>query len=168
MSITYETLAEHFRKLSRIEHAMTYLSWDQMVVMPEQGVTKRSDAIAELAAIHHDLLTAEELGSQFSTAEAEVTADEAVSLREMKRVWSQATCLPAELVRAKIKAGSYCEHGWRTQRSANDWEGFLENFTEVLELGREEARLRQAADAGRFETPYDAMLDLHCLSLIHI
>ncbi len=162
MSTTYETLAEHFRKLSRLEHAMTYLSWDQMVVMPEQGVSRRSDAMAELAAIHHDLLTADELGAQFAKASAEANDETAVSIREMKRVWSQATCLPAELVRAKIKAGSRCEHGWRTQRHANDWSGFLENFTEVLELGREEARLRQAADAEAFATPYDAMLDLHC------
>lgn len=162
MSTTYESLAEHFRKLSRIEHAMTYLSWDQMVVMPEQGVSRRSDAMAELAAIHHDLLTADGLGDQFAAAASEATGDTVSSLREMQRVWSQATCLPAELVRAKIKAGSHCEHEWRTQRLTNDWEGFLENFTEVLELGREEARLRQAADPGRLATPYDAMLDLHC------
>ena len=162
MTTTYESLTEHFQKLSRLEHAMTYLSWDQMVVMPEHGVSKRADAIAELAAIHHELLTASDLEDKFSTASAEANGDVALSLREMKRVWSQATCLPAELVKAKIKAGSRCEHGWRTQRSANDWQGFLANFEEVLELGREEARLRQASDPERLATPYDAMLDLHC------
>lgn len=162
MTTTYEALSEHFKKLSRIEHAITYLSWDQMVMMPEQGVSRRADAMAELAAIHHDLLTADGLEEKFVSAMGDASGDVALSLREMKRVWSQATCLPAELVREKIQAGSRCEHGWRTQRAANDWTGFLANFKEVLELGREEARLRQAADPQRLATPYDAMLDLHC------
>ena len=162
MTTSYESLTEHFKKLSRIEHAITYLSWDQMVMMPEQGVSRRADAMAELAAIHHDLLTADDLEEKFASAAAGASDEVALSLREMKRVWSQATCLPAELVKAKIQAGSKCEHGWRTQRGDNDWNGFLGNFKEVLELGREEARLRQAADPERFATPYDAMLDLHC------
>ena len=162
MTTPYEALTEHFKKLSRIEHAITYLSWDQMVMMPEQGVSRRADAMAELAAIHHDLLTADDLAEKFASAATDASDEVALSLREMKRVWSQATCLPAELVRAKIQAGSRCEHGWRTQRGDNDWAGFVVNFKEVLELGREEARLRQAADPQRFATPYDAMLDLHC------
>ncbi|MEM7259591.1 MAG: carboxypeptidase M32 [Pseudomonadota bacterium] len=78
----------------------------------------------------------------------------------MKRVWQQATCLPADLVVAKIKVGSKCEHGWRTQRAENDWQGFLANFREVVAIGREEAGLRQQASVSA--TPYEALLELHC------
>ena len=49
-----------------------------------------------------------------------------------------------------------CEHAWQTQRPANDWAGFLENFREVLRLAREEAKYR--ADASGL-APYDALLD---------
>ena len=45
----------------------------------------------------------------------------------------------------------------RTQRPANDWQGFSANLKEVVKLSREEARLR--ADA-KGCSPYDALLDI--------
>jgi len=162
MTSSYQQLAERFRKISRIGHAITYLSWDQMVLMPEEGVAPRADALAELAALQHEWMTDESLATVFDQAEQEVEGEEALSLQEMKYAWLRETCLPAELVREKIKAGSRCEHAWRTQRGNNDWDGFTVNFKPVLELAREEARLRQAAAPERFPTPYDSLLDLHC------
>jgi carboxypeptidase Taq len=53
-------------------------------------------------------------------------------------------------------ATSRCEHAWRTQRPANDWKGFLENWKPVVALAREEAELlSQQGGLSR----YDAMMD---------
>jgi carboxypeptidase Taq len=53
-------------------------------------------------------------------------------------------------------AESRCEHAWRKQRPANDWQGFLANFEEVLSCSREEAdRLSQALGVSK----YDAMMN---------
>ena len=49
-------------------------------------------------------------------------------------------------------AGSRCEHAWRTQRPANDWNGFLDNFREVLAIAREEATLLSGAAGCRATT----------------
>lgn len=66
--------------------------------------------------------------------------------------------LPASLVEAKSLAGARCEHAWRAQRPANDWDGFVENLREVVKLSREEAQIRaQAAGTSR----YDALLNLY-------
>ncbi len=161
-----DQLEARFRKLAQIDHALTYLSWDQMVMMPPDGSAGRADAIAELAGIHHEGLTSAEVADWFAEAEAESTGEQAghamASLREMRRTWQQAVALPADLVKAKIRAGAACEQAWRTQRAANDWIGFLPNFREVVRLSREEAHCRQQADPQRLATPYDALLDLHC------
>jgi carboxypeptidase Taq len=77
-------------------------------------------------------------------------------LREIGRDWRLSNALPEALVQAQSLAGARCEHAWRTQRHANDWPGFLENFREVLRLSREEAQRR--ADASGL-APYDALLD---------
>ena len=53
-------------------------------------------------------------------------------------------------------AGAQCEHAWRSQRAANDWRGFLENFRVVVRLAREEAKLL-ADDSGL--SRYDALMD---------
>jgi len=75
----------------------------------------------------------------------------------MTRHYQQASLLPEALVEAKSLAGSRCEHAWRTQRPANDWQGFSANLKEVVKLSREEARLRAEAKGG---SPYDALLDI--------
>ncbi len=154
----YDKLCERFREINKLQHAITYLSWDQMVMMPPQGAAMRSESVAELAGISHARLTAPEVAAWLS----EVDGDEEhqVSIREMKRVWRNASCLPAELVKKQIVVGSACEMGWRTQRGANDWQGFLENFKPVVELSRREAQYRQQASGAA--TPYEAMLALHC------
>jgi carboxypeptidase Taq len=78
------------------------------------------------------------------------------NLREIRRDWRDANALPESLVEAKTLAGAKCEHAWRSQRQANDWRGFLENFRVVVRLAREEAQLL-ADDTGL--TRYDALMD---------
>ena len=129
-------------------------------MMPPGGNDARAKAIAELATLHHERLTAPDMGDLLHDAETRESYPALQrSILEMKRVWQQAVCLPADLVKAKSLAGSKCEHGWRTQRRENDWPGFLENFREVVRLSREEAQARRAAAPDRFATPYDALLD---------
>lgn len=163
MRNVYEELEKHFHRLARIEHALTFLKWDQLVMMPPGGGEARARAIAELAAMHHERLTAPRMGELIGEAEHQpLDADRRRSLIEMARAWRRAICLSADLVKAKSLAGSKCENGWRTQRRENDWRGFLGNFRAVVDLSREEAQARQAAEPERFATPYDALLDLYC------
>jgi len=155
-----------FQRVAHLEHAMTYLGWDQMVMMPPAGLENRAAAMAELASLRHTALTSPELVDWFDALSAETESEagltEHASLREMKRVWQAETVLPADLVAARIVAGARCEQAWRDQRFANDWQGFLANFTEVVALAREEAKCRQAAAPDITPTPYDALLALHC------
>ncbi|MFP3408701.1 hypothetical protein SB757_29240, partial [Pseudomonas sp. SIMBA_065] len=76
----------------------------------------------------------------------------------MQRAYQQATLLPDDFVEAKSIAGSVCEHAWRTQRPANDWQGFAANLKEVVRLSREEAQRRADATGS---SRYDALLDLY-------
>jgi len=163
MPSAYELLVERFNRLAQIEHSLTFLQWDQLVMMPPGGNETRSEAIAELSAMYHELLTAPEIAELLDNA-ASHNSDRTrlISIGEMKREYLKAICLPADLVKAKSLAGSRCEHQWRTQRKENDWQGFLLNFEQVVALSREEAQARQNCSNGKFPTPYDAMLDLYC------
>ncbi|MCP4343856.1 MAG: carboxypeptidase M32 [Desulfobulbaceae bacterium] len=163
MRDAYLLLEEQYRKLARLDHALTFLQWDHMVMMPPGGSEPRARAIAELTALHHELLTSPETGDLLQEAARQATTpSRKQNLQEMEREYQRGICLPPELVKAKSLAGSKCEHGWRSQRKDNDWPGFLVNFKEVVELAREEAQARRDFTLGRFPTPYDAMLDLYC------
>ncbi|WP_293796958.1 carboxypeptidase M32 [uncultured Pantoea sp.] len=158
MTSAYQELSRTFQRLSRFGHLGAIAGVDMQTTMPPGGSQSRGEAMAELSVFMHEVLTDKRLGGLFDAAQQESLNDvEQVNLSEMQRAWQQATLLPASLVEAKSLAGSRCEHAWRQQRPANDWQGFSANLKEVVKLSREEAQLR--ADALGVSR-YDALLDV--------
>ncbi|HAT7591279.1 carboxypeptidase M32 [Citrobacter sp. TBCS-15] len=154
----YHQLTRTFQRLSRFSHLSAIASWDMFTMMPPGGSQARGEALAELSVLEHQLLTDPKVATWIAAATQEDLNDvEQANLREISRLHHQASLLPESLVEAKSLAGSRCEHAWRSQRPANDWEGFSENLKEVVKYSREEARLR--ADA-KGCSPYDALLDI--------
>ena len=136
----YEQLAAACARLHRLSHLQSIAGWDQAANMPAKGAPARAAAMAEMAALLHGLAIDPAWGERFERAEQEPLDDwQRANLREMRRGWRRATALPESLVRSRALAAARCEHAWRTQRPANDWAGFLENFRPLLALVREEA-----------------------------
>lgn len=159
MNDAYQQLCQRFRRLSRFEHLSSIAGWDMQTMMPPGGSAARGEALAELGLLRHELLTDKQVGEWLKAAEQQSLTDtERASLNEMARHWQQAAVLPASLVEAKAIAGSRCEHAWRTQRPANDWQGFSANLRDVVELTRQEADIRANANG---TSRYDALLDLY-------
>lgn len=144
--MSYEQLVAGFTRYYRFQHLANIVAWDQAAMMPPKGNDARGAAMAELAVLLHETL----VGMKFDGVE------ETPSVREMKRQWRAATLLPAALVEEKSLAGTRCEHAWRTQRKANDWAGFLENWRPVVACARREATLLAEATG---LAKYDALLD---------
>ncbi len=166
MTTSYQHLTEYFHKIAQINHATTFLQWDQLVMMPPGGNAARADALAELAAIRHELLISSRLKDLIDEASNDLDGSDnkehTRSIQEMERCRQDAACLPSSLVKAKSLAGSKCEYGWRKQRQENDWSSFLINFKEVVNLARQEAEARYTASPRDLATPYDALLELYC------
>lgn len=156
-ALHYAELCRIHTRLYRYYHLAAIAGWDRSAMMPPKGSTARAAAEAELHSLIHRMRTDPRLVELLDRAEQESLDDtERANLREMRRDWRDANALPESLVEAKTLAGARCEHAWRSQRPANDWRGFLENFGEVVRLAREEAQ-RLADDTGL--TRYDALMD---------
>ncbi len=154
---SYDELATTWTRMHHFSHLQSIASWDQAANMPPRGNEARAAAMAEMAALLHRMSTAPELPAQLGRAAQEPLSDlQRANLREMRRQWQAANALPASLVERQQLASARCEHAWRTQRPANDWAGFLENFRPLLALAREEAALL-AAQTGL--SRYDALMD---------
>jgi carboxypeptidase Taq len=153
----YDTLTWTYTRLHRLGHLQSLAGWDQAANMPPKGNEARSAALSEMAALMHRLRTDPALADTIARAEQEALSEQQrANLREIQRDWRQANALPESLIQRRQLAGSRCEHAWRTQRPANDWQGFLANFREVLAIAREEAELlSQRSGLSR----YDAMMD---------
>ncbi len=154
---SYETLSRTWTRMHNLSHLQSLAGWDQAANMPPKGNEARTAALAEMAALLHRMRTDPQLPAQLARAEQEPLSDlQRANLREMKRQWHAANALPESLVQRRQFASSRCEHAWRTQRPANDWQGFLGNFREVLAIAREEAALL-SAQTGLCK--YDALMD---------
>lgn len=155
----YQELRKLFTRLSRFDHLSAISGWDMQTMMPPGGNQARSEALAELSVLKHQILTAQNTGALLDRAQQESLEEfDRANLLEMRRQYDNAVLLPESLVEAKSLAGARCEHAWRAQRPANDWEGFSNNLREVVRLSREEAQIRaQAAGVSR----YDALLNLY-------
>jgi carboxypeptidase Taq len=152
----YAELCRVYSRIYRYNHLAAIVGWDRNAMMPPNGNEARAAAEAELNALIHRTRTDPRLAAWLRAAEDEPLDDIArANLREMRRDWRDANALPASLIEAKTLAGAKCEHAWRSQRPANDWRGFLENFRSVVDLAREERASSLRTPAAR----YDALMD---------
>ena len=157
MTVAYTELQRTWTRLHHFGHLQSIAGWDRAAMMPPKGNDARAAAMAEMDGLMHQVRTDPHLADLLQRAEGENLDEPArANLREIRRQWRASNALPQTLVEATSMATARCEHAWRTQRPANDWAGFLENFREVLKLGRESAK-RLADDTGL--GLYDALMD---------
>ena len=155
----YDTLAATWKRLHHFGHLQAIASWDRSALMPASGNDARANAMAEMDGLLHGIRTDPQLAANIEKSEGEKLDDfQRANLREIRRDWRNANALPASLVQAQSLAISRCEHAWRTQRPANDWQGFLSNFREVLKFSREQAKY--LADRSGL-SPHDALMDVY-------
>ncbi|HSV29988.1 MAG TPA: carboxypeptidase M32 [Candidatus Omnitrophota bacterium] len=153
----YTRLEEIFRKASILGDTLSVLHWDMSTMMPDGGAEARSDQLALLKTMAHELVTAPEIADLLDRAEGEVADEwERANLREMRRDWVHAAAVPADLVEALAKAESACEMVWREARPKADFKMVLPSLRNVLKLVREAGQ----AKADKLGVGiYDALLD---------
>ncbi len=135
------------------------LSWDEAAMMPRGGGAARGEALATLAALAHEKLTAPAVGALLDNADGsneQLNPWQQANLREMRRMHVRASALPESLVRAWQIATSRCQQTWRDARASNDWNAVSGQLAEVVALAREKAAM--LGDRLALE-PYDALLD---------
>jgi carboxypeptidase Taq len=157
----YQNLESRFRRLGVLDGVGQVLHWDRAVMMPPGGATARSDQLAELSLLEHDLITAPEmvdlLGEAAERAE-DLSPWQRANLNEMQRLWRHAAALPGDLVTALSHANSNCELTWREARGRNDFAAVVPALETVVALVRQKAQAKAAAlGLG----PYDALLDAY-------
>ncbi|MGA0530593.1 carboxypeptidase M32 [Hansschlegelia sp. KR7-227] len=154
----YSELAGRFGRISALSNAIGILQWDTAAMMPKGAAASRSESMALLQVLRHGMVTDPAMGDLLEEAETatELGAWERANLREIRRLLTVETALPADLVSASSKAVSICEMTWRQARADSDFASLLPSLSEVLALQREIGAIkgeRLGLDA------YDALLN---------
>jgi len=155
----YQLFEQHMRKLADVGHAIGVLSWDKEVNLPPAGAAFRSQQVATLSGIAHELLTDEQLGAwleELNGANGDLSAEQRRNVELTLKDYRRSQKLDKEFVVRRSQMESRAYHAWKAAREANDFSGFAEPFAELIDIKREEADL-----LGYEEHPYDALLDLY-------
>ncbi|WP_420101124.1 carboxypeptidase M32 [Bosea sp. (in: a-proteobacteria)] len=135
----YSDLAAHFGRIAALSNAVGILQWDNDVMMPRGAAETRAESMALLHVMRHGMVTDARIGDWLDEASQDRSLSEweQANLREIRRVWTVETALPAALVEASSKAVSACEMRWRQARAEADFAGLLPYLAEVLNLQRQ-------------------------------
>ena len=155
VSILKERLAE----ITHLSSALSVLSWDQEVYMPEKGADLRAVSVSHLSTLIHNKFTSidddgllSELNKKLK--EGKISGDEAVIVSETWRVFEREKKLPESYVREIAETCSKAQTVWVEARKKNDFALFLPWLSKIVELKRKEAEL-----VGYADSPYDALID---------
>ena len=155
--MSFTKLDELGRKLEALEHAQAMLGVDEAVQMPSGGGEKRAEAMATLAGMYHEMAAAPHVAELIADAESEALDEmRQAALRELRRTYTNLTCLSSDFVRRQVAARIRSEQLWRELRPTGNWKDFLPAFEGVVATLREEAQLRSDALG---LAPYDAMIE---------
>ncbi|WP_343713406.1 carboxypeptidase M32 [Inquilinus sp.] len=154
----YAEIAAHFGRIAALSNAIGILDWDNATMMPKGAAETRAESLALLQVLRHGMVTDPRLTDWLPQAEADNALGEweRANLREIRRLWTVQTAVPADLVEASSKAVSACEMAWRQARADSDFASLLPKLQEVLRLQREIGRAKGEALG---LSAYDALLN---------
>ena len=153
-SDTYESFLDHVRKYSHVSDAAGVLSWDQQVMMPDEGTPARSKQTSALSTLEHELLTDDDLAAYLDELDGAVSDRQQAVVREVKRDHERATRVPEELVEQLSETASNAMPVWEEAKADSDFSKFEDKLSELVELRRE-----YAAEIDPDRDPYEVLVE---------
>jgi carboxypeptidase Taq len=153
----YAELIRRFKDTRLLDSVGAVVSWDQHTYMPPAGAGHRAEQMGFLAKLGHQMLTDPKVGEllgELAGARFATDSDEAVNVREIRRVYDRAVKMPPALVEEIARVTSQAQHVWAEARAKSDFAAFAPWLAKVVALKRQEAQA-----VGYQESPYDALLD---------
>ncbi|MFZ9035435.1 MAG: carboxypeptidase M32 [Francisellaceae bacterium] len=157
MKNNYQWIQDHFKEIDDLEHALSVLSWDEEVMMPEGGAQSRNSAMATLSSLIHKRLKEEGLSKRLKDIDTEPLDDwQRANIRLIKKKVLEATVVPDDLVHRLTLASRRSTQQWRKLRAENNWRDFEPFLKDVVKLVKEVAEIK-GQHLGL--DPYDVLLD---------
>jgi carboxypeptidase Taq len=131
------------------------VSWDQLVMMPQQGAQGRGLQLGTLARLTHERSTAADIGAWLAELDgAPLSELDRDIVRLAHRDWERARRVPEALAVELAQASADGQESWRSAREQDDFAAFAPALERNVELAR--AYGQCVAEDG--ESTYDALL----------
>lgn len=158
----YQELIKLVRDANLMASTAAVLSWDQETMMPPGGVQHRSNQLAQLARLSHEMATSPRIGELLEECEADdrllknPRSVAAVNVREIRREYDRKTKLPTALVEEEAHLASLGQHVWAEARKESNFKKFQPYLEKIVALLRRKAKAYGWARGGE---PWDALAE---------
>ena len=152
----YKQYTEKMRKIADVHYSMAVLGWDREIYLPKKGAKLRTQQVATLAGIAHEMATAADLGELLEKLSADDTLDEwqKCNVAKTLKSYKRQQLYTKEFVIENSNAVSAAYEAWMQARKNNDFSLYEPALSRLVALKRQECEF-----LGYEDHPYDALLD---------
>ncbi|MDA0837296.1 MAG: carboxypeptidase M32 [Planctomycetota bacterium] len=155
----YNELVRHSREQALLASCIELVGWDELTQMPRGGVENRGHQLAYLSGLYHKAATHPHIGGLLDTVTssplvADAESDEAVNVREWRRLYERSIRLPRELVEELADVAATAQQAWANARQNSDFSLFEPWLENIVRLKQREAECR-----GHAGVAYDALIE---------
>ena len=151
----YRDLIDRYRRVSHLESGAGVLYWDQQVTMPAGGTPARGKQLAALSGTTHEKLTSDAMADALAAAEdADLTDEQAASVREIRRRHDRNRSVPSALVEELTEHRSQSQQVWKEAKEADDFGAFAPALETLRDLHVDRAAAI-APDRPAYEVMYE-------------
>ncbi len=157
MSMTvWEEFSQKISELDTLACIGGLLGWDQQVTMPSGSTEGRAQQSELIGRLYHEGLRSSRLGELIEAVATlpELSLEQQAAVRNMRRMYSRATRVSADLASRLAKASASGVAAWGQAKQNKNFREFAGNLQLNLDLALERAA---AIDSTRH--PYEVLLD---------
>lgn len=153
----------YFRKIGHLESVIKILHWDQMTMLPEGAAVARSEQIALMTGLSHEMRISQELKGMIEPLidlhsgqlrDDSLNEQEVRYVRGIRRMIHHLASQPQEFVEEMSLLSSKAHYSWYEAKSKNDFRIFAPDLEELIKLN-----FRLANYVNPDLAPYDAIID---------
>jgi len=155
----YAELVSRLKRAHVLGTVNGLLAWDEQVNLPPDSADLRGEQLAVMAELSHAAASDARIGDLLALLEGrrgDLTADQQVVVRVVRRDYDRLVKLPPEFVREKARHSSQAFHAWAACKPKADFPGFAPFVQKHIELAKQEV-----AYLGFAAAPYDYLIDRH-------
>ncbi|WNM61174.1 carboxypeptidase M32 [Candidatus Nitrospira neomarina] len=152
----WDELSQQIAELDTLAGIGGLLGWDQQVTMPSGSAGGRAQQSELIGRLYHEQATSARLGELIEAVAAlpDSTPEQQAAVRNMRRTYRRATCVPSKLASRIAKASASGVAAWGEAKKEKNYGLFAESLQTNVDLALERA---QAIDSNRH--PYDVLLE---------
>lgn len=160
--LAYKQLLAKCKDIIVLSTAEGIIHWDMETYMPPKAVEQRSEQLALLSRIHHQLSTDKQIGEFLKTIKEGPTPEffghvEKRNLELIEKSYNEQQALPEKLVSQLAMQEALTISAWKKAKAQKDFKLFKADLQKLFELSKETAEILMKVK--KTKTAYEALID---------